>query len=225
MKVLVFAPHPDDEVLGVGGTIAKRTLAGDTVRICVVTRGAEPLYTKEAADETIMEASNADRILGVSRVTYLNFPAAMLDMIPAYKINGDVAKVVREFQPDEVYIPHRGDMHLDHKIVADAVMVAVRPKGKHIVKRVYSYETMSETGWDAPNQQNEFIPNVFEDITSTLRQKAEALEIIKSQMAEFPAARSIYAVTALAMYRGAVVNCEAAEAFMLIREVKEESLK
>jgi LmbE family N-acetylglucosaminyl deacetylase len=122
--------------------------------------------------------------------------------------------------PDEVYIPHRGDMQLDHQMVVDAAMVALRPKYKHIVKRIYAYETLSETGWNIPNTTNEFIPTVYEDISNTISKKLEAMNIFQSQLAEFPAARSLGAIKALAKYRGATVNVTAAEAFTLIREIK-----
>ena len=128
--------------------------------------------------------------------------------------------MVQRITPDEVYIPHRGDMQIDHQMVVDATMVAVRPRGKNYPKRVYAYETLSETGWNIPNTMNEFIPTVYEDITEELELKLKAMEIFKSQLAPFPAARSIGAIEALAKFRGATVSVEAAEAFSLIREVK-----
>lgn len=99
-------------------------------------------------------------------------------------------------------------------------MVAVRPRGNYYPKRVYAYETLSETGWNIPNTVNEFIPTVYEDISGTLKAKLEAMNIFQSQLAPFPAARSIGAIEALARYRGATVNVNAAEAFNLIREIK-----
>ncbi len=99
-------------------------------------------------------------------------------------------------------------------------MVALRPKYKHIVKRIYAYETLSETGWDVPNTVNEFIPTVYEDITSTIKLKLKAMELFKSQLGLFPEARSVEALECLAKFRGATVNCHAAEAFSLIREIK-----
>ena len=110
-------------------------------------------------------------------------------------------------------------MQIDHKMIVDASMVALRPKYKHIVKRILAYETLSETGWDVPNTVNEFIPTVYNDISDFLEKKIEALNLFSTQIAEFPNARSIQAVRALAMYRGATVNIAAAEAFSLIREI------
>ena len=144
----------------------------------------------------------------------------MLETIPRYELNGKVEEVVQNIKPEEVYIPHRGDMQIDHQMVVDAAMVAVRPRGDDYPKRVYAYETLSETGWNIPNVTNEFIPTVYENITDTYDVKMEAMSVFKSQLAPFPAARSVGAIEALAKFRGATVSVEAAEAFSLVREVK-----
>lgn len=220
MRVLVIAPHPDDEIIGVGGTIAKRVQAGDEVYVCIVTKGIEPLFREKFIEQGRWECREADAKLGVKETIFLNFPAVMLETVPRYEFNGKIAEIVQRINPDEVYIPHRGDMQLDHQMVADAVMVAVRPRGGTYPKRVYAYETLSETGWNIPNTVNEFIPTVYEDITDTFELKLASMDIFKSQLASFPEARSIGAIEALAKYRGATVSVEAAEAFSLIREVK-----
>ena len=220
MNVLVIAPHPDDEVLGVGGTIAKRATDGDNVYVCVVTKAGEPLFRTELVEQARKECREADKFLGVKETFFLDFPAVRLEEVPRYKLNDGLMQAVQKVKPDEVYIPHRGDMQLDHKMIVDAVMVALRPKYAHVVKRIYAYETLSETGWDIPNTVNEFIPTVYEDISDTLDKKLEAINIFQSQLADFPATRSLGAIEALAKYRGATVNVLAAEAFSLIREIK-----
>lgn len=220
MKVLVIAPHPDDEIIGVGGTIAKRVQNGAEAYVCIVTKGLESMFDKELIEQGRRECCQADRKLGVKETIFLDFPAVMLETIPRYELNGKIAEVVQKISPDEVYIPHRGDMQIDHQMVVDAAMVAVRPRGTDYPKRVYAYETLSETGWNIPNTVNEFIPTVYEDITNTYDAKINAMRIFESQLAEFPAARSIGAIEALAKFRGATVNVRAAEAFSLIREIK-----
>lgn len=220
MKVLIIAPHPDDEIIGVGGTIAKRTKAGDDVYVCIVTKGSYPLFDSKFIEQGRKECKEADEKLGVKETIFLDFPAVMLETVPRYELNKKIADTISKIEPDEVYIPHRGDMQIDHQIVTDAAMVALRPRGNNYPKRVYAYETLSETGWNIPNVTNEFIPNVYEDITDTYSIKIKAMSIFKSQLSEFPAARSIGAIDALAKYRGATINVEAAEAFSLIREVK-----
>lgn len=220
MRVLIIAPHPDDEIIGVGGTIAKRAKAGDEVYVCIVTKGKSPLFNPDFIEQGRRECREADAKLGVKETIFLDFPAVMLETIPRYELNGKVAEVVQNIKPEEVYIPHRGDMQIDHQMVVDAAMVAVRPRGDDYPKRVYAYETLSETGWNIPNVTNEFIPTVYENITDTYDVKMEAMSVFKSQLAPFPTARSVGAIEALAKFRGATVSVEAAEAFSLVREVK-----
>ncbi|SEQ20875.1 N-acetylglucosaminyl deacetylase, LmbE family [Lachnospiraceae bacterium NE2001] len=220
MKVLVIAPHPDDEVIGVGGTIAKRAKDGHDVYVCVVTKAFPPLFSDDIVEQARKECREADKFLGVIETSFLDFPAVTLETIPRYELNGGIQKIIQRVKPDEVYLPHRGDMQLDHKMIVDAAMVALRPKYAHRISRIYAYETLSETGWDIPNTVNEFIPTVYEDITDTLEKKLQAMNIFQSQLADFPAARSLGAIEALAKFRGATVNVMAAEAFSLIREIK-----
>lgn len=220
MNILVIAPHADDEVLGVGATMAKHIDKGDNVYICIVTRGVKPLFDDEYMDKLRNETLLAHKILGSVKTYFLEFPSVMLEQIPRYEINNRIFNVVQEVKPDIVYMPHFGDMQKDHQIVAEAVMVAVRPKYEHAVKHIYSYETLSETGWNIPNTQNEFIPNVYEDISDYLDKKLEVMSAYESQLSDYPNPRSIEAIEALAKYRGSTVNLRAAEAFMLIREIK-----
>lgn len=220
MRVLIIAPHPDDEIIGVGGTIAKRAKAGDEVYVCIVTKGKSPLFNPDFIEQGRRECREADAKLGVKETIFLDFPAVMLETIPRYELNGKVAEVVQNIKPEEVYIPHSWYMQIDHQMVVDAAMVAVRPRGDDYPKRVYAYETLSETGWNIPNVTNEFIPTVYENITDTYDVKMEAMSVFKSQLAPFPAARSVGAIEALAKFRGATVSVEVAEAFSLVREVK-----
>ena len=221
MRVLVIAPHPDDELIGAGGTIAKRSRRGDEVYVCVVTKGTPPIFSEDFIEQGRKECRMADTMLGVKQTIFLDLPAVMLETVPRYQLNGKIDEVVKKIKPDEVYIPHRGDMQIDHQMVVDASMVALRPKFSHVVKRIYAYETLSETGWNIPNAANEFISTAYEDITDTFSLKMEAMGIFKSQLSDFPAARSLGAIEALARYRGAMVGVAAAECFSLIREIKE----
>lgn len=218
-KILVFAPHPDDEILGVGGTMLRHCAQGDEVYVCIVTKGVEPLFPEAVVNGTREEARKCHRNMGVKETIFLDFPAVMLEEEPRYKLNGSMLDVVRRIAPDEVYIPHIGDMQKDHQLVAEACMVVLRPKYDFAPKKIYAYETMSETGWHVPNVQNEFIPNAYVDITDYLPGKLDAMRTYRSQMGQFPDARSVEALEALAKYRGAMMNLHAAEAFMLIREI------
>ena len=220
MNVLIIAPHPDDEILGVGGTMLKRAQAGDNVYVCIVTKGMMPLFSEEIVEKGRSEARLAHKSLKVKETIFLDFPAVMLESVPRYELNGKILDLIRSLTPDEVYIPHPGDMQVDHRLVTEAAMVALRPKYSSKVKRIYSYETLSETGWNIPNVQNEFIPTVYEDISETMQGKLRAMSFFESQLNEFPEARSLGALKVLAEYRGSTAGVKAAEAFCLIRELK-----
>lgn len=171
MTVLVIAPHPDDEILGCGGVIAKRAEAGDDVWVCIVSEGKRPMYSRKFIEQEFKEMQIAHSNVGVGHFIRIALPTARLDTIPQYRLNEILADVVDVVRPDEVFIPHRGDMHRDHQIVADAAMVALRPNGSNNVKRILAYEVLSETDWNIPNTQNAFIPNVYEDITKQINFK------------------------------------------------------
>lgn len=219
MNVLVIAPHPDDEIIGVGGTIAKRVREGANVFVCIVTKGQEAMFDRRFIEQGREECRKADSLLGVKKTLFLDFPAVMLETVPRAELNGKMIEIIQKLKPEEVYLPHRGDMQIDHQLVVDSAMVALRPKYPHVVKRVYAYETLSETGWNIPNVVNEFIPNVYENISYEMELKMKALNVFQSQLSKFPAARSLEAVEALGKFRGATVNVDVAEAFSLIRQI------
>lgn len=219
-RVLVIAPHPDDEVLGCGGTMLKHIDSGDKVFVCIVTHAEPPIYPEGASVAIQKAAKDCHKWMGVEDTIFLNFPTVMLETVDRYKINNAINTIVQDKEIDILYIPHYGDMQKDHQIVAEACMVAARPKYKHRVQRVYGYETMSETAWNAPNVQNEFMPNTFVDISEYLQKKKEALNYYGSQLSPFPDARSLDAIDALAKYRGALMHMKAAEAFMLLRDLR-----
>lgn len=219
MKVLVIAPHPDDEVLGCGGTIAKYAKQGAEVFVAIVTKGMKPIFSEERTEITRQYCKDADAMLGVKETIFMDFPASMIETVPRYQFNSAFDTLIQRINPDIVFLPHRGDMQLDHKLVVDAAMVALRPKHDHVVKKILMYETLSETGWDIPNTTNEFIPNAYEDISYFLDHKLHALSYFNMQMESFPNSRSLEAVKALALYRGATMRLHAAEAFSLVREI------
>lgn len=227
MNVLVFAPHPDDEILGCGGTMARHVAAGDEVTVCIVTSGGPPVYDNSVAVKNgwphtlYPEIKKSHALLGVKETIFLQLPCVLLEQEPRHIVNGKILDVVRQVKPEVVYIPHFGDMQKDHAIVAEAVMVAVRPKYPHKVRAVYAYEALSETEWNIPHAANAFIPNTFVNIDEYLDKKLAAMECYQSQLGPFPDPRSLDAVRALAMLRGSTMNAKAAEAFMLVREYRQ----
>jgi LmbE family N-acetylglucosaminyl deacetylase len=219
MNILVIAPHPDDEVLGCGGTIAHHVAQGDAVHVLVVTRGDPAIFPPELVEKTRVELAAAHRVLGISTVEFLDFPAPGLDAIPGHQISDAISRVIRRLSPQTLYLPHRGDIHADHRKVFDAALVAARPINRCSVKTILCYETLSETEWGYPSGADAFKPTVFVDISSHLERKLQALGCYQSQLLPAPHPRSLQAIAALACLRGSTVGVAAAEAFVLIREI------
>ncbi len=220
MNVLIIAPHRDDEIIGVGGTLLKRKAAGDRVAVCIVTAAAGSEYSAFVSKvHEEMKASHA--YCGVDQYYGLSFRPNVLENYSRKDLNREIQEVMEKERPNEVYIPFWGDMQKDHRIVTDAAMVVLRAKYAHCPRRIYAYETLSETGINIPTESNTFIPNVFEDISEYLDAKKKAFSFFASQISDFPDLRSLESVEALAKYRGSTVNKRAAEAFMLVREIKD----
>lgn len=222
-NILVIAPHADDEVLGCGATIAKLATSGLDVHVLICTDasvGAPELFTPALIQKLRNEALSAHRLLGVKETRFLDLPAPALDQYPGYKIAGDILSVVRELDIDTAFIPHRGDCHKDHRAVHEAAMVALRPLAGSRVRRVYAYETLSETEWGEPVQADAFVPTKFVTFTEEeFGKKLDAMARFQSQLQPFPCPRSLEALEALAKLRGACVSSMRAESFEVLREI------
>ena len=222
-KILVIAPHADDEVLGCGATMAKASAKGDEVYVLICTNasvGAPELFSAETIKLIRSEALEAHKLLGVKDTFFLEFPAPALDQYPRYKMSNEMATVIKKTGVDTVYIPHRGDCHKDHAIIHDCAMVACRPLASCKVKYVYAYETLSETEWGEPIAADFFVPVKYNTVSvDVFNKKIAAMSCFKSQLAPFPASRSLEALEALAKYRGCTVSAERAEAFEVLRDI------
>jgi len=218
-RLLVIAPHPDDEVLGCGGTMARLADAGTQVHVAIVTRGTPPLYSESDHARDCEHARAAHSILGVSETHFLRFPAARLDTVPHGEVNAALARLLAEIAPDTLLLPFGGDIHIDHQLTFASSLVAARPNRPSYPARLYAYETLSETNWNAPYLAPSFVPTLFVDIAATLQRKLDAMRAFASQLRSFPNERSIEALEALARLRGATVHRAAAEAFVVVREV------
>ena len=216
MKVLIIAPHPDDEVLGCGGTIAKHSKLGDVFYLCIVTKAYTPDWSEEFLKNRPKEIEKANKILGIKKTYFLDYPTVKLDTIPQKELNEAISKVVNEVKADILYIPHKGDMNKDHRLVFETSLVATRPIN-HKIKKILSYECLSETEWGQPIEP--FTPNVYVDISDTIKTKIEAMKAYESEIKPYPHPRSLEMINILAKMRGGVVGLNAAEAFILIREV------
>ena len=218
-NILVLAPHADDEVLGCGGTIARHVAEGDSVTIVVATRGLPELFSDEQMEQIRGEARKAHAVLGVAETRFFDFPAPALDTVPRYKLARAIGEVLRDVLPETLYIPHHGDIHSDHLHLHHAALVAARPLATCPVRRILAYETVSETEWAPPHSDAPFYPTCFIDISEHLPKKLEAMACFESQLREPPDARSLRNLEALARFRGATIARDAAEAFVLIREI------
>jgi LmbE family N-acetylglucosaminyl deacetylase len=216
MRALVITPHPDDEVLGCGGTIAKFSANGWEVHNCIVTEAYLPDWSEDFIRSRMKEIEAANKILGVKKTHFLSFPAAKLDTVLHKELNESISGVVNEVTPDVVFIPHRGDLHMDHRLVFESSLVALRPLSCNATK-VLSYETLSETEWGWATSP--FTPNIYVDISSTIGQKIEAMKAYGSEVKQPPHPRSFDVIEYLARKRGSEIGVKFAETFMLIREI------
>lgn len=217
-RLLVVAPHPDDETLGAGGTIIKLANEGYEVAVLTVSGHLPPLYNRADYEVTLAEAKKAFSILGVSKSWFLEVPATMIGDQPVGVLNKKIAQVINDFEPETVLCPFP-DRHIDHRIVFESVMVSCRPVGSgRCVKMLASYETLSETHWNAPNIEANFTPNWVVDITDQIEKKIGALKCYESQIPHFPGARSLEASKSLAMFRGTQAGFSYGEAFQIIRK-------
>jgi N-acetylglucosamine malate deacetylase 1 len=216
MNVLVFAAHPDDEVLGMGGTIALHADRGDTVTVVCLTDGSSTQYPGDEAlrAQKAEEAQAAAAILGADYV-HLDLPDMRLDTLAHVEVNRIVEEHLRERAPEVVYTAHP-DVNLDHRTLFDSVSVATRPVPGQPVRRVLTYAPTSSTEW-TPAATNWFVPNWFVDVTTTFRRKVEAFECFKTEQRPYPHPRNARALEAHAQFYGATVGCEYAEPFVLVR--------
>ena len=215
--ILVIAPHPDDEVLGMGGTIARLVKENNEVNVFIATKGSEDLFSSELISTGRQEAKIANRKLGVKSLSFLDqFPAAKIDTVPSYQLNNKFREIIMDIKPDKIFIPHRGDIHKDHRAIHDSVLIASRPISKEYQpKEIISYEVLSSTEWGSIP----FTPNYFVDISDFIKIKTDAMKLYKSQLKLVPHPRSLDSIISLARVRGGTINVKYAEAFMLIRSV------
>lgn len=221
MKSLIVAPHPDDELLGCGGTLLKRIAEGKPVGWVLMTAiSVDKGWSKQQVEKRNNEIERVREALGISprRLYRLNFPCAELDQITSSALIGSLSTIFKEFKPEELFLPHPGDIHSDHRITFEAASACTKWFRYPSVKRILTYETLSETDFGLDQVAGGFRPNLFVDITSQLQKKIELLAIYDSEIAEHPFPRSFDAVRAQALLRGAQRGVQAAEAFQLLRE-------
>mgnify|MGYP006409935097 FL=1 len=218
-QILVVVAHPDDEVLGCAGTIARHVSDGDKVYVVFMSDGVTSRTGVESNEVEVRKqaAKDASNILGmVQSPRFLGFPDNRMDTVALLDIVQTLEQVINEIEPEVVYTHHLGDLNIDHKITHQAVMTACRPQPGFCVREIYSFEVLSSTEWST---NNPFIPNYFVDISDILELKISAIKAYNSELRLFPHARSIESIEALVKYRGASVGVHAAEAFRLERKI------
>lgn len=224
---LVVAAHPDDEVLGCGGTIARLVDTGWSVHTLILAEGStsRDLHRDRSAHQSKLEelessASRAGRILGTTSTKLATLPDNRMDGLELLDVVKLIEAEVQRLQPTRVLTHHLGDVNVDHRVIHQAVAAACRPLPGSCVRQLHFFEVPSSTEWRPAHSSIAFAPCLFVDIGSTLGRKLDALQAYSSELRPFPHPRSLQAVESLARWRGATAGCEAAEAFEIGRWIE-----
>ena len=223
-KVLVISAHPDDEVLGMGGTIAKLTAAGCDVQLLIVTDGSSSQYSNSEDLMAIIshkkeETKKSSDILGIKSIRYGDLPDMRLDCTPHIEINKVIESAVDDFQPDTIFTHFWGDVNVDHQNVYKSTLVAVRPIFGPVVKELYCYSVPSSTEWTPNKSETMFMPNVFVNIEMFMEKKYEAFSKYTTELREYPHPRSVQYLRETDKAVGLRVGLFAAEEFVLLRMI------
>jgi len=217
MNVLIIASHPDDEVLGVGGTAFDLSDKGASIYYIIMTKAMVEVHGKERVEMLRKEAREVHKYLPSTETFFCDFPSLNMDTVPKRDINNAIEEVVQKIKPSIVFTHFPNDINNDHRLVSEATAVACRPYTAPFVKQIYCYEVMSATEWSINANSNAFIPICYNDITKYLDKKLKALSMYKSQEKHYPHTRSVKSVEGHASYRGNTVGMEAAECFYPLR--------
>lgn len=223
-NILVFAAHPDDELLGEGATIRRLVDEGSKAHAVILAEGltsrAQSRGESDARelDELRKDAKDASRDIGYSSIEFCGLPDNRMDEMDLLDIIKLISKFVEAFKPDTIFTHHHGDLNIDHRITCEAVLTACRPVGDNGVERIYAFETPSSTEWNYTYVEP-FRPNVYFDVSDTLEAKITGMGRYRSERTCSPHPRSAESLRALASYRGSNVGVEYAEAFCLLREL------
>ena len=224
MNVLCIAAHPDDEILGVGGTLARHAAAGEDVHVCILSDGVTSRYDEQdTAEEEIKRrrsrAKDSCKTLGAT-VSLYGFPDNCFDSVPLLDIVQTIEAEIESHDPDVVYTHHYGDLNIDHELVCRATVTATRPLADSDINRVLAFETLSASEWAIPESSNAFQPTSYVDISSYLDTKIDALSVYETELKEPPHPRTVETVRKNAEVWGAKTGVSAAEPFELLRELR-----
>ena len=219
MKTLVIAPHADDEILGAGGTLFKRnSKKTNSIYWLLITMPSEPEYEKKFILKREKQIKKIIKFVKFKGFYNLELKPTELYKIPKKKLIKKITEVINTVKPDEIFVPHLGDVHSDHKIISDIISTCTKNFRFSFIKSILAYEVLSETNFNL-NKKNYFKPNYYEDISKFLDKKIKAMKIYKSEIKKFPFPRSQETIKSLAKVRGSEISTKAAEAFEILKKI------
>jgi LmbE family N-acetylglucosaminyl deacetylase len=216
--ILIVAAHPDDEILGCGGTVARLVKEGYKAYTLILGKGitSRDNWKESELEEIKKQVIRANKKIGIppENVFINNLPDNRFDTVPLLDIVKNIEKVKRKIKPDIIFTHYKNDLNIDHKTTYSAVLTATRPMENETVKKIYSFEILSSTEWKYPTT---FSPNVFFDISKTVDKKIEAMKCYKNEIRSFPHPRSLETIELNAKMWGVKNGLKYAEAFYLVR--------
>jgi N-acetylglucosamine malate deacetylase 1 len=219
-KVLVVAAHPDDELLGAGGTIIKHVAGGDEVYCLILGEGimARSTGTNNDLERLHHDSRKAGTVLGFREMFFSSFPDNSFDSVSLLSITKEVEKYIEKIHPNIVYTHHEHDLNIDHQLTFQATLTACRPCNDNCPREIYTFETLSSTEWQS-KQGKQFSPAVYVNIADTIERKILAMREYQSEIRDYPHPRSAEGIKILAQYRGLESGLKFAEAFCLVRKI------
>jgi LmbE family N-acetylglucosaminyl deacetylase len=220
-KVLVVAIHPDDETLGCGGTLLKHKESGDEIHWLIATEmTVEHGFKESVVRKRKEEIQKVNRLYNFDSINRLGFPTTKIDNNDTSYLVNKISKIFNQIKPDTVYLPFKSDVHSDHRCFFNAAFSCTKSFRYPYIKRVYMMETLSETEFAPSTKEDSFIPNIFIDISDYIDKKIDIMKVFESEIGDHPFPRSVRNIKALATFRGASSNCNYAESFMLLKEIR-----
>lgn len=218
MNIVVISAHPDDEVLGCGGTLIKHNQNGDKIFWIITTSIFESMgFSPQKVEERNTEIEKVKNFMGIENIYKLEYPTTTLDSSTLVEMVPKISTIFSEIKPNVIYVMNRSDAHSDHRITFQAIMASTKSFRHPYIRKILMYECLSETEFAPSLPENVFQPNYFVDVTDTFQKKLECMSIYKSEIDEHPFPRSYRNIKALATYRGAMIGVDYAESYQLLK--------